>query len=138
MDWYWPIAYQYTANHFEYYTVDSFKEAFASLGYETCSNDDYELGFQKIVIYTDIYQGIPDFPTHTARQKVFGRGWVSKLGNLEDVTHPTPEDLKDKYGVPTHFMKRSWREALVRRSTFKCALHTLRFFILRRLLFLIR
>jgi hypothetical protein len=138
VDWHWPIPYQYTANYFEYYTVDRFKEAFATLGYKPCSSSDYELGFQKIAIYTQLYQGMPDFPSHTARQRIFGRGWVSKLGNLEDIVHLAPEDLKEGYGDTMHFMKRNYLHVLIRRSSLSCALHTVKFFLQRRLIFLIR
>jgi len=138
VDWYWPISYQYTANQFEFYTVDRFTEAFATLGYKPCSSAAYEFGFQKVAIYTQLYMGVADFPSHTARQKIFGRGWVSKLGGLEDIVHLSPEDLKDGYGDPGYFMKRGWWVALAHRSSFSCLLHTLRFFVQRRLLLVIR
>ena len=139
VEWYWPVAYQYDpANYWTYYTVDRFKEAFSTLGYEPCGDSTYELGFQKIAIYTQLFQGIPDFPSHTARQKVFGRGWLSKLGNLEDIEHVGPEDLRDGYGHTMYFMKRTVWTALTRRSTIVCGLHSIRFFMQRRLLFLIR
>jgi hypothetical protein len=132
VDWYWPVAYQYgTLNYFQYYTVESFIEGFATLGYRPCDKPDYEFGFQKIVIYTQPYMGIPCFPSHTARQHIFGTGWLSKLGNLEDILHSVPEDLADGYGRPTQYMKRSWWSALTKRRTFQCAWQTLKFWLHR-------
>ena len=130
IDWYWPVAYQYSVvNYYEYYTVDCFIEAFATLGYRPCDNPNYEFGFQKIAIYTQTFMGIPNFPSHTARQRVLGTGWLSKLGGLEDIIHPTLEDLKDGYGQPLKYMKRSWWAALARRHTFHCAWETFKFWL---------
>jgi hypothetical protein len=133
VDWYWPVAYPYsTVNYFQYYTVDSFIEGFATLGYRPCDNPKYQFGFQKIAVYTKPFMGMPNFPSHTARQRVFGIGWLSKLGNLEDIMHPALEDLKDGYGQPFMYMKRSWWTALTRRQTFHCAWTSLKFWLHRR------
>ena len=133
-DWYWPIAYAYgTVNYFQYYTVDRFIEGFATLGYRLCDNPNYEFGFQKIAVYTRSFMGMPNFPSHTARQRVFGIGWLSKLGNLEDIMHPALEDLNDGYyGQPVEYMKRSWCSALIRRRTFHCAWRTIKFWLHRK------
>ena len=132
-DWYWPIAYRYgTANDLQYYTLDHFIEGFATLGYRVCNNPNYELGFQKIAIYTQTFQGMPNFPSHTARQRVFGMGWVSKLGNLEDIIHPNLEDLSAGYGHPDKYMKRSWWSGITRYWTFHCAWQTLKFWLHRK------
>jgi hypothetical protein len=121
-DWYWPISNQE-------YTVDGFIEGYATLGYSLCDNPNYEVGFQKIAIYTVMYMGIPDFPSHTARQHVFGKGWLSKLGNLEDIMHPTLTDLNTGlvYGKPAKYLKRSWWSAITKSRTFHCGWVTFKF-----------
>ena len=134
VDWHWPVKYAYSAaNHYQYYSVDRFEEAFVTLGYRRCDNATYELGFQKIAVYTRSFMGMPNFPSHTARQRVFGIGWLSKLGNLEDIMHPALEDLNDGYyGQPVKYMKRSWCSALIRRRTFHCAWRTIKFWLHRK------
>lgn len=75
--------------------------AFKSLGYFECPNGDQEVGFQKIAIY-----GSGFMYTHVARQLPDGK-WTSKLGQLEDITHSTPEALAGSdYGDVVQFMKR--------------------------------
>lgn len=62
-------------------TIDAFVQAFATLGYEECSSEAIEPGFEKVVLYVRL-----NIPQHVARQKDNGE-WTSKLGDLEDITH---------------------------------------------------
>lgn len=121
-DWYWPISNRA-------YSVDCFIEGFATLGYKACDDPIYEFGFQKIAVYAvPLFMGVRNFPTHMARQHVFGRGWLSKLGDLEDITHPTLEGLSnDLYGRPVQYLRRSWWAALTRSRTFHCAWETFKY-----------
>ena len=100
--WYWPpgVARQYT--------FQAHADAYATLGYRPCSTGDFEIAFEKIVLFTDA-AGIP---THAARQRENGK-WTSKLGGDVDVEHATPEALAGQYyGNPALFMSRPrplWR-----------------------------
>jgi hypothetical protein len=98
------------------YTLDAYAAAYGTLGYTPCSSGGHELGFEKIVIFTDP----TGFPTHAARQ--LGNGnWTSKLGYYVDIEHTTPEALNGpNHGAPALFMRRprpAWRcpLALLRR-----------------------
>jgi len=84
------------------YTLAAYMVAYATLGYEQCSEGTYESRFEKIVIFAD-----PNgFPTHAARQLENGR-WTSKLGPHIDIEHATPEALNGPdYGSPAVFMRR--------------------------------
>ena len=125
-DWHWPIK-------FREYSVPCFVEGFASLGYKPCDNPKFEFGYQKVAIYVKPWCGIDEFPSHMARQQMFGRGWLSKLGNSEDIFHPRLEDLKGHiYGEPFKILKRNWWQAIIRRSTFLCAWRSLEFWRFRR------
>ncbi len=126
------MVYQYTANLLQYYTIQSFIEAFATFGYRVCNNSSYELGFQKIAVYTQPFMGVQHFPSHTARQRVFGGGWLSKLGHSEDIMHPTLECLRDLYGDPTVYMRRSLLVAVTKGHTFT-TWRTFRFWLHRTL-----
>jgi hypothetical protein len=82
-------------------TLEAFAEGFATLGYETCADGDYESDFEKIVVYAA--RGVP---THVARQLPSGR-WTSKLGAWEDIEHADLRALSGSmYGYPELFMRR--------------------------------
>ena len=104
-DWWWPdpagLSYwPSTAAREE--TVAAFQQAYASLGYELCSNANLETGFEKIAIYA-----IGGTPTHAARQRPDGR-WVSKLGELEDIEHSSLGVLTGKlYGEVAAVLRRA-------------------------------
>jgi len=83
-------------------TLAAYTAAYATLGYQACSDGRYELKFERIVIFADA-NGIP---THAARQLDNGR-WTSKLGSQIDIEHAIPEALiGPDYGTPTVFMRR--------------------------------
>src|SRR5262245_55040082 len=67
--YYWPPGMPREA------TEARFVEVFRTLGYEPCSDGSLEVGWQKVVIYTDVFGA----PTHMARQLNTGL-WTSKLG----------------------------------------------------------
>jgi len=82
-------------------TLDAFREAFATLGYEICASQDLEPGFDKIALFTNRH-GVP---THAARQLSTGL-WTSKLGALEDISHSLHQLEGTEYGKVAVTMKR--------------------------------
>ena len=52
-----------------------------------CLEETLESGFEKVALY-----GSGFMYTHAARQLPDGR-WTSKLGQKEDITHNTPDDV---------------------------------------------
>ena len=92
---FWPPAVPREA------TLEAFVAAFATLGYETCQNPNWEPGYEKVALYAK-----EAAPTHAARQCPDGR-WTSKLGALEDVIHESLECLAGAiYGQATVFLRR--------------------------------
>jgi len=76
--------------------------AFNQLGFESCEDEKLEANFLKVALY-----GSGLMYTHVARQLPDGR-WTSKLGQLEDIVHDSPEVLEGSdYGVVVQFMKSS-------------------------------
>ena len=99
--YYWP------ANAKEGHTLDALICAFEQLEYAKCHSGDLEFEFEKVVLYVD-QDGLW---THAARQCQDG-AWTSKLGNLEDIVHATPEAVSGPdpaYGRVACFMKRRRR-----------------------------
>jgi len=92
--YYWPLSPRIES-------LESFIDAFQSLGYRICGNGDLEIGCEKVAIYTD-EEGEP---THMARQLDTGE-WTSKCGDLEDITHTLDGLEGDYYGQVSTFMKR--------------------------------
>ena len=114
-DDYWPPGLR--TGDLSDYTLDNFIRAFSQVGFRECFDDSYEFGFQKIAIYSEQNYG-EEWPQHTARQSLFGRGWLSKLGRSEDIRHASPCDLEvQAYGRVVRYMKRRWLRALVDRSS---------------------
>jgi hypothetical protein len=105
----WPVPYQ--APYFwpidnveEDESIKEFIEAFSFLGYECCSDSDFEPDFQKIVIFID-EEG---FPSHMAKQLPNGY-WSSKCGDLEDIEHDLNSLIGGAsmgYGQVAQFMKK--------------------------------
>ena len=82
-------------------SVESFIEAFQTLGYEPCENGEREPGWQKVVIYAN-----DEGPQHMARQLEDGR-WTSKMGDNVDLTHATVEGVAgEDYGMPVQYLRR--------------------------------
>ncbi len=103
--WWWPDAMEtdyWPARAPRAETVEAFVQAYAGLGYERCATPDFEEGIEKIAVYIDA-NGVP---THAARQLADGT-WTSKLGELEDITHPTLAAISNEaYGTATIFLRR--------------------------------
>lgn len=88
-----------------HYTTTALIDDMQSFGFVLCADGSLEDGVEKIAIYTDG----PEY-MHAARQLDNGK-WTSKIGELEDIEHDTPEDVAGPaYGQPTAFMKRPRNE----------------------------
>jgi hypothetical protein len=81
-------------------TVAAFLEAFQTLGYVVCPDDQLEPDTEKVALYAR--HGIPK---HAARQLPNGR-WTSKLGELEDVEHTLDALVGHWYGAVVQVLKR--------------------------------
>jgi hypothetical protein len=93
---YWPPGVKRSGE------LDSLTSACKHQGFEICENGNLEAGYEKIALYVD---NNGDW-AHVAKQ--VGNQWCSKLGDEEDVLHPTPHCFSDsKYRWHwVHFMKR--------------------------------
>lgn len=105
-NWWWPddplIGYGYwPINVPRAPTVMAFLQAFATLGYLQCDNEEVEAGYEKIALYT-----LDGVPTHAARQLPSGH-WTSKLGDFQDIEHRNLNCLEGPcYGKATVYLKR--------------------------------
>ena len=101
--WWWPSTLSYWPHDVQLEeTLESFVLAFTGMGYETCESSDLEPGYEKVAIYVDDEAT----PTHMARQLESG-GWTSKLGDWEDIEHPSTENLTgDEYGTVATVLRR--------------------------------
>jgi len=95
--WMWPPG-GYTLDGVVFYwpegiekneKIETFINAFESLGYSICEDSDYENGYRKIALYTDEEGNC----THAARQKNNGL-WTSKLGREHDIAHGNPYSIQ--------------------------------------------
>jgi hypothetical protein len=81
-------------------TLEAFREAFATLGYEVCNDDRFEEGHEKVALFA-----LLGVPKHAARQLSNGR-WTSKLGEWEDIEHALHDLTGMVYGSVVLVMKR--------------------------------
>ena len=96
-EYYWPQSVKRS------YELDSYRDAYLSLGYRICKTTELERGHLKVAIYVNQWGR----PTHAARQLSSGR-WTSKLGEYVDIEHERPESLVGKdYGKPVLYLKKS-------------------------------
>jgi hypothetical protein len=134
--YYWPPGFR----KFPVYSavpVDSFAELFEKkFGYRRCQSSAFEFGYQKVVIYANAL-GV----THMARQHFWGLGWLSKLGDEEDILHSQLADVEgdiapmaQQYGRVAQIMKRSWWAALIRLCLFRSCWASLKFWFYRRVI----
>lgn len=96
--YYWPEEAK------EGHTLDALIDAFEKLGYTICASDSLEAEYEKVALYADQ----EELWTHAAKQREDGR-WTSKLGNLEDIIHQTPQGVagpEPAYGRVACLMKR--------------------------------
>lgn len=111
-------------------SLENFVDTFAMYGYKPCDNPEFEFGFQKVAIYAG-REGV----RHMARQHFFGRGWLSKLGDEEDILHANLESIEGTldfgYGRVERILKRSWWQAVIHLSIFRIAWAALKFWCYR-------
>lgn len=101
--WWWPDATgedHWPSGVARVETIDAFQDAFATLGYVVCDNDQLESGYEKIALFA-----VADVPKHASRQLPSGR-WGSKLGPSEDIEHALHDLSGTVYGAVTVVMKR--------------------------------
>jgi hypothetical protein len=101
---YREIGYYWPEGAKEGHTLEALMSAFEQLGYAICDNDALESEYEKVALYVD-KDGLW---THAAKQCEDGQ-WTSKLGNLEDIIHQTPQAVSGPdpaYGQVACFMKR--------------------------------
>jgi hypothetical protein len=101
---YREIGYYWPDGATEGHTLDALRSAFEQLGFDFCDSGALESEFEKVALYVD-KDGLW---THAAKQSADGT-WTSKLGNLEDILHRTPEAVSGPdpaYGQVSCFMKR--------------------------------
>lgn len=96
----WPIDGYWPDGAPREETLEAFKTAFATLGYEDCNNVAFEKGFEKIAIYSKDGR-----PQHAARQLGTGR-WTSKAGQWVDFSHKVMAIEGNQYGTRVAVMKR--------------------------------
>jgi hypothetical protein len=114
-------------------TVDAFTEAFETLGYERTQSRAFRFGYQKVAVYAKNDQTV----THMARQHFLGKGWLSKLGDWEDILHPSLDSIEGdpsptslEYGRVVQILERNWWIAL-RFGLFRCWAAAFRFWVYR-------
>lgn len=131
-DYYWPPGLP-VIDPPEIAPTEYFIQGFGTLGYKPCDSSTFEIGYQKVAIYANEI-GV----THMARQHFAGRGWLSKLGSLEDIRHSSLTDvegstaaLAGQYGEVVQILKRSWLIALLDPLTYRGWFSVFRFWIQR-------
>jgi hypothetical protein len=129
---YWPPEANFNDS------VDAFVQAFATKGYKPCTDRAFEFGYQKVAIYaTNDRKAL-----HMARQHFFGKGWLSKCGNLEDILHADLESIEGdpspviaalgrSYGKVDTILKRTWWSAVVHRCVFRSTWAAIKFYYYR-------
>ena len=82
-------------------TLEALKEAYQTVGFIECSDDSWEIGSEKIALYS--VDGI--FYDHAA--KLISEGlWSSKLGDDIDISHTKEAPEGGLYGNIFCYMKR--------------------------------
>ncbi len=102
--WWWPIqGYYWPSGVPKEQTLDAFRIAYATLGYQLSADGRLQPGIEKIAIYVNANAQ----PTHAARQLEDGR-WTSKLGGLIDIEHTDIGCLEGgDYGTVGMFLERA-------------------------------
>ena len=92
---YWPPGFPLSDS------VDTLIGMFESHGYSRCDSQEYEAGYEKVVIYCRDGR-----IKHAARQLRSGR-WASKLGEEQDIEHERAEHVEcAAYGTIAQFLRR--------------------------------
>ncbi len=97
------------------YAIEALISAFGHLHYSLCDSEVLESDCEKVALYVD-KEG---FWTHAAKQCDDGQ-WMSKLGNVEDIIHRTPDAVAGPdpaYGEVACYMKRSRESQANERKT---------------------
>lgn len=131
-DYYWPDGLPTVdPDPPETASVEYFVQGFRTLGYKPCESRAFEVGYQKVAIFAN-----EDGVTHMARQHFLGRGWLSKVGDLEDIRHRRLEDVEGstsaltfEYGEVVQILKRGWWTALFDPSTYSCWCSAIKFWV---------
>jgi hypothetical protein len=84
-------------------TVNAFIQAYETIGYTQCDDDQYEEGYEKVAVYISD----SDEPLHAARQQEGGI-WASKLGGGNDIEHGSPETIEGSrmLGRAAYYLRR--------------------------------
>jgi hypothetical protein len=101
--WWWPeenATYFWPESQPRAATLESFHQAFETLGYLSCTGAELEPGYERIAFF--VRDGKP---THAARQLPDGQ-WTSKLGKYLDIIHTLRGLEGPEYGRVASFMKR--------------------------------
>lgn len=101
--WWWPDQsglYYWPPTIPRNEAVESFIQAFASIGYEPCANGELEQSFAKIALYAE-----NNIVKHVAKQIDDGL-WCSKLGTWEDINHELEGLTGSSYGNVLMFLRR--------------------------------
>lgn len=99
--WWWPLLGYWPKKVPRQLTLEAFVEAYSTLGYIPCDNENLEQGFEKVAIYLNDNGE----PTHAARQLSDGN-WSSKLGRSHDISHPLHAIEGEAYGKVATILKR--------------------------------
>jgi len=94
-DAYWPKGVE------RRWVLETFIEAFGTVGFRVCESGEVEEGFDKIAIYADDM----DRPQHAAKQLQNGK-WSSKMGRSIDADHELSALEGPYYGHVKVYMKR--------------------------------
>ena len=105
--WWWPDANgdcEWPAGVKREETLESFIQAYATLGYKKCWFPWRQRRFERVALYA-----LNGVPTHAAKQLPDGR-WKSKLGRWEDIEHNTTKAVEEfLYGKAVVYLKRRKR-----------------------------
>ena len=82
------------------YRVESYREAFAALGFAVAAGQAYEEGYEKVALWAKAGR-----PTHAARQ-IDGKFWTSKLGRMADIKHELGGVSGNEYGEVLIILRR--------------------------------
>lgn len=99
----WPVgSYYWPPNITRAVNVESFTQAFATLGFLACDSNELEDGVEKVAIYL----GNDGKPTHMSWQLASG-SWSSKLGSGNDIRHKSIDGVEgDRYGKASVILSR--------------------------------
>jgi hypothetical protein len=95
---YWPPGIPHEE------TLAAFVAVYEALGFRTCQEREFEVGYDKVAIYADRDGTV----THASRWWLEDNGWSCKLGEENDIRHHTLESIEGTdYGRVVRVMKRA-------------------------------